>query len=187
MAGHGIMTFFEGHHEHEIEESFFSIETALGIGIAVIFIAIWQLPMMRKWVPCTHEHCHTEAKISHLAAIGALCFHFFPEAEVRSQLLSSFSWDNFLSIAGIIGFGAHFLVDVIVAIILSLYFQTPAKQLISFICISAVWFLALFSGDHLFHAIPESAEGLAFLFSAFVMAMFIHMPHKVVHCGTCEK
>lgn len=193
LSGHGLMILLEGHHEHGHEEEsshffemIFSPEVLVGILLLLFFVWIWHRPVFKKWVPCAHDHCHTEQSIAHFSAIVAFCIHFFPEAEIRYVLLEQFSWGNFVSLAGFFAFTAHFLVDIIVAIILSSYFSSRKYQIISFILISSVWLLAFFLQKNILEIFPEMFEGILFLFSAFIMAMFIHRPHQQKHCGTCQ-
>jgi len=186
LAGHGSMLLFESEHTHGASESFWSEETLFGILFLVIFTGIWHLRAFRKWVPCQHEHCHIESSRAHFFAILAFCLHFFPEAGVRHELFSEFSANDALSISAMIGFVSHFLVDVIVAILLVSYFASRTKTLLTFGGIVLAWILAFFVGARFSEVLPGSAESAIFLVSAFLLAMFIHLPHPPKDCGKCH-
>lgn len=207
MAGHGAMLLFDHDHSHEqhIEEGeeehhdqegyedehgfmemFFSEEGLFGVLFLFMFVWLWNRPFLKKWVPCQHEHCHSETIWAHLSAIAAFCLHFFPEAGIRSQLLSDFALTDFLSIATIFGFLSHFLVDVIVMISLALYFSSLRDRIFGFVGMIILWIFAFFIGEHLFDFLPSSAESVLYLLSAFLLAMFVHFPHKEKACGSCH-
>lgn len=205
LSGHGMMVFLEGgeqshgHHEHhegvhekgfglhEIIESIFTVEILIGILWLLLFTWIWHRPMLKKWVPCSHDHCHHKLPLPHVFAIIALCLHFFPEAGVRHALLTEALGGSTLNIMGLIGFLSHFFVDVIVAIILSLYWKMVHARWISFLGIVCCWLVAFSIGEHIIEYLPETGESVLFLSSAFLLAMFVHKPHKpVIHCGDCE-
>ncbi len=192
LAGHGSMLFFDAEHEHTHEhdhsvEAFFSEEILFGILFLIIFVGIWSLPALKKWVPCRHEHCHTESSSpTHYLAIIAFCLHFFPEAGVRHEIFSSFSLSDFLSLSAAIGFFSHFLVDIIVAVLLVSYFSSRKKAVLTFAGIVLVWILAFFVGSRFFDLLPHLAEGFIFLLSAFLLAMFVHFPHFPKSCGKCH-
>lgn len=215
MAGHGAMLLFEGdEHNHSFEHedeavfvsemegvetlhdethqethdfSLLSEEGLFGLLFLLVFVWIWHRPTLHRWVPCAHEHCHTEKRLVHLLAIGAFCIHFFPEAGVRHELLDTFTTASFLSLAALFGFVSHFLVDLIVAVILASYFHKPAEQILALLLITALWILAYFSGSALFVWMSHGVESVIYLLGAFLLAMFIHLPHPPKkHCETCE-
>ncbi len=173
---------------HELIESFFTVEVLSGILLLLLFVWIWHRPAFKKWVPCQHEHCHHKLKIPHLLAIFALCLHFFPEAGVRHVLLEKvFATGSVENILGFVGFVAHFFVDVIIALVISLYWKTRCGFFLSFVGIAVVWILAFWVGGHVAENISHEAEGILFLVSAFLLAMFVHKPHKpVTECQDCS-
>lgn len=205
LSGHGMMTFFEGHHEHasntEIQidddhgesihnpdnfSEFFTEETVFGILLLLIFVWIWHRPALKKWVPCAHEHCH-ESSWTHIAAIIAFCIHFFPEAEVRYSLLQNFDIHSLVSFSTLIGFGLHFSVDILVTLLLISYFPNVTKKIIALLVIIAIWIVALYTQNNILDLLPEAFEGIFYLVSGFLLAMFIHLPHKPKkHCHSCE-
>lgn len=208
LTGHGISALLgedAHHHEHAEEvhmeeiheehhsfieeqiEHFFTVEMLSGILLLILFAWIWHRPSFKRWVPCSHDHCHHEAKFSHLLATLALCIHFFPEAGVRYALLQNLSDGEITTIIGAVGFGAHFLVDVIVAVLISSYWKGLSKFSLSMGVIAFCWFAALWVGHHIWEFIPEVGEGILFLISGFLLAMFIHVPHKpLTECHHCE-
>ncbi|MCF7812530.1 hypothetical protein K9M59_02960 [Candidatus Gracilibacteria bacterium] len=209
LAGHGITIFLQGEspshdHVHHLEESisaedhgekepvlekFFNEEVLSGILLMILFVWIWHRPALKKWIPCAHDHCHHhhDGKTPHILAIVALCLHFFPEAGARQALLQNFHQGEIITLLGLIGFAAHFLVDVIVAVLISSYWKTFGRFWLSLGIITAFWFTALFFGQYIIHHIPPHAEGSLFLVSAFLLAMFIHMPHRPIQsCHHCE-
>jgi len=193
LSGHGIgILLFGEDHEHESTDTMaiqnlYSLEVLIGLFFLFLFTWLWHRPILKKWVPCTHEHCHSEYKTAHILAIVAFCIHFFPEAGVRKILLENAFSGEVISVLGIIAFAAHFLVDILVTISLSGYFPTQREKILSVMIIVVVWTLAFFSGEHFAENIPSAAEGVVFVFSAFLLAMFVHMPHKpVIRCETCD-
>lgn len=194
LSGHGLALLIEGHHEHGhgghagehhgFLETFFTPEILSGILALILFVWLWHRPSLKKWVPCGHDHCHGELPVSHVLATIALCLHFFPEASIRHELMHHA--EDTMSVLGLIGFGTHFLVDIIVAIALSSYWKTTYAFWLSLIAIAGVWVLAFFSADFLVAQIPETAEGILFIVSAFLLAMFVHKPHKPVECKECK-
>ncbi len=202
LAGHGIMIFLEDEHDHAhhhgsghehgfdihgLLEMFFSVEVLSGILLGLMFVWIWHRPKMKKWVPCSHEHCHKELPLPHLLATAALCLHFFPEAGVRHMMLEKALNGDMFHLLGFVGFLAHFVVDLVATILLSLYWKTNRARIISFLGITMCWFLALFVGLNFWDHVPEGVEGTVFLLSAFFLAMFVHAPHKpVLDCKSCK-
>lgn len=188
LVGHAIVPLWEAiaehGHDHEAVEHGHNVlqELLLGVPFLIVFVWIWQRPVFKKWIPCAHEHCHHGKKTTHILAIGALCFHFFPEAGVRhlliQQSLDSLDW---ISLIGLIGFAAHFLVDVFVSIAISSYWSTRLQFWMSFSIIASMWFLALCVGTTFVQHVHDISPML-FFFSAFFLAMFIHRPHKPIQC-----
>ncbi len=199
MSGHGISSLIEGdahnhNHSHEhahpheelsMLDSFLSIEVLGGIALMILFVSIWNLSALKKWVPCAHDHCHSKLKASHIFAIFAFCLHFFPEASIRYILLQKAIAGEMSSIAGIIAFAAHFLVDIIVAILLSSYWKNKKEFSLCLGFIITCWFIALWVGQNIAENVPPSAEIILFITSAFLLSMFIHKPHKPKHCSKC--
>jgi len=126
LAGHGIGLFLENaEHVHgEHAANFFSVETLIGVGALILFVWIWHRPTFKKWIPCSHEHCHHKIEIPHLLAIIALCIHFSLRRGVRHALLQGLQTGGFINIIGAVGFVAHFFVDVIVAMLLAFISKT---------------------------------------------------------------
>ncbi len=178
LSGHALGTFLKVERE--------DFEILGGLFFLVLFVWLWHRPFLKKWVPCSHIHCHHKPEVPHLLAIIALVLHFFPEAGVRHELLTRAFEGGVVNTIALIGFAAHFLVDVIVAVLISSYWQTRKAQLISFGSIALVWIVAFWLGKHVGNFFPEPAEGVLFLVSAFLLAMFVHMPHKPIVCGRCE-
>lgn len=185
LAGHGMMLLFEhGHsHGHGHETAGFlgfglNEETGFGAFLALIFAWLWHRPFLRKWVPCRHDCCQHETQWPHILAIVALCLHFFPEAAVRHQLLSSVTLHDSVQIIGMVGFGAHFLIDVIVSLTLVSHWKQQFKRYLSFAAIAVVWIVAWELGPEMDHYISAETEGVISLTSAFLLAMFIHVPHR---------
>lgn len=190
MAGHGLTLFHEADHHHD--EGFhldhlWSAEFLFGLVFMFIFVGIWHLKFMKKLVPCSHDHCHHLSVWSHGAAILAFIFHFFPESAIRHDFMSSFEWTSVLSLAGGIAFFTHFLVDVIIMFLLSKYWKKTWQQGASFIIIVICWFASFWVGSHGGFHLPHWSEGMVMMVSAFLLAMFVHVPHKpVVECHSCD-
>jgi len=187
LSGHGLTLLVSGDHEHNhheethsLIETIFSVEVLNGILALILFTWLWHRPNLKKWVPCNHDHCHGELPISHVLATVALCLHFFPEAAIRHELIDDY--DSTLGLIGLVGFGAHFLVDIIVSVSLSSYWKTKKGFWISLGLITATWFAAFFFAESLLGHLPHSVEGILFVVSAFLLAMFIHKPHKAKYC-----
>ena len=192
LAGHGVSTLFENgapahKHASELLAHFFSVETGIGILLLILFVWIWHRPALKKWIPCSHEHCHHQVGIPHVLAIVALCVHFFPEAGVRHSLLQNLQEGGLVNIVGAIGFVAHFFVDVIGAILLAIHFPKLETKIFVFSVIAVAWLTAFFIGKNFIEHLPAMAEGILFLASAFVLAMFVHAPHRPIRkCHTCD-
>lgn len=195
LAGEGFWGLLEGGHDYEAGHLDSSILTYLcsrevltGIVLCGIFIGLWRKTSLQKWVPCAHEHCHHEVhKVPHVLAILVLCAHFFPEAGVRYILFTNVYGGGVINILGVLGFMAHFLVDVIVMIFVSLYWKSRMSSVLSFLSIFLCWILAFMVGERIMEYFPDSLAGGLLFGSAFLLAMFIHMPHKpVVSCKNCD-
>lgn len=180
----------EDEHPFEISEIghfFWNLEFTSGIFFLILFAWLWHQPSLRKWVPCTHEHCHSESQAAHILAIVAFCLHLFPEAGVRNALFDGAFGGEIIHALGWIAFAAHFLVDVIVILVLSSYFGTKKQFGLSLVVIAITWMVAFILGEQLTNNIPASAEAILFLVSAFLLAMFVHKPHRpVTECKTCD-
>lgn len=195
MGGHGTFLLLEPGHDHghgdpheaggahELLETILTAETLMGILLMLVFVWLWHRPFLRNLVPCrhtqcVHKTCPKTAIWPHLVATFAFVFHFFPEAHLRLEMLAH--PEELLSLAGIIAFGAHFLVDIIVGGMLSLYWPKRWQQGASFVGIAGVWAIALYSAQsniELFHS-----EGVLMLVGAFFLSMFIHWPqHTTTH------
>ena len=186
LAGHGVELFFHAeNHGHE-NGDFFTRETLFGVFLAAIFVAAWNFSFLKKLVPCRHDHCHAEKSPAHFLAIAAFCAHFFPEAGVRHELLANFSAENTISVATVIAFFSHFLVDVIVAVALVSYFSDRRAAILTFLGIVFVWLLAFFSVGFFQNLFSDFAAGFGFLISAFLLAMFVHWPHFPKKCQKCD-
>lgn len=193
LAGHGVATIKNINSKTTYHEAgnwlnqLLSFENLIGCLLLILFVWIWYRPTFKNLVPCSHEHCHAEARIPHILAIIALCLHFFPESVVRSSLLNEQIAQGNLNLLAILGFGSHFLVDVIIAIIISSYWQSNKQFSLSLAIISAMWLLAYFSVGYLDNLVTNPyLQGMSFILSSFILSMFIHKPHKpVVKCHSC--
>ncbi len=194
LTGHGVMKIKHigleaiDHESDSWLNQLFSLETLSGCLLLVLFVWIWYRPSFKKLVPCSHEHCHTEARITHILAIIALCLHFFPESVVRSSLLNEQIAQGNLNLFVALGFGSHFLVDIIVAIIISSYWSDNKQFSLSLGVISAVWVLAYFTAGYVDSFVTNPyLQGISFILGGFILSMFVHKPHKpVVKCHSCE-
>jgi len=156
-------------------ETLLSFENIIAVALLLFFVWIWHTSLLKKWVPCSHTHCHKEQRSSHIVASIALCFHFFPEAEMRQALLLEQNI-NVINIISSIAFISHFIVDIVVAIFLSLYWQKRWQFWLSLAVISSIWiattiFAASHDGEYF-------SNVYMLLVSSFLLAMFIHKPHK---------
>ncbi len=174
-------------------ENFPPIKMIAGIVFLVLFTWIWHRPNFKRWIPCSHEHCHEGTKYLHALAILAFCLHFFPEAIIRAELLADFSFTKIISISALVGFLVHFIIDVVTGIMLSLYWKTLTGRIISFTFIISTWLIAFFLEKNLenahdsFEIFPGYIEGGILIFGAFLLAMFVHLPHKpIITCGSCN-
>lgn len=66
-------------HSHESigAETMLSFENIIAVVLLIFFVWIWHTSHLKKWVPCSHTHCHKEQKSAHIIATIALCAHFF--------------------------------------------------------------------------------------------------------------
>jgi len=180
LSGHGVAVL-TGMHEAEIIS---------GVLLLILFTSLWHQPVLKKWVPCSHDHCHSELPIPHFIATLALCLHFFPEAGIRHELLRGMLEGEVTSILGYVGFAAHLIIDVIVMIVISSHWKNKYMRGLSLLFILSAWLLAFFLAEqagHAGHAHGEAGlEGWLFLVSAFLLAMFVHKPHKPKACGSGE-
>ena len=167
-------------------ENFPAFNILLGVFFLGIFTWIWRQPKMKRWTPCAHEHCHEGTKYLHFFAITAFCLHFFPEAVIRHELINS--TDTIISLSAYIGFLTHFVIDVVTGIMLSAYWEKTYQKVISFGGMASIWLTAFFIQTDVFEFFPPQAEGIILIIGAFLLAMFVHLPHKpVVHCTGCKK
>jgi hypothetical protein len=192
MSGHGFFLLTQPTHDHqhghdlehipesdtshtmfkELTETLFTQEVFIGILCFLLFVLVWHQKPMRKLVPCRHTHCSHTAAWPHLFAMFAFVIHFFPEAHLRAQMLQNPA--ELLSLAGLIAFGLHFLVDIIVGTTLSLYWPQKIHKIFSSIFLLSAWGGAFVVGQ-----LPLDlpiAEGLILFIGAFFMAMFVHWP-----------
>lgn len=173
--GAGLLESTIHHHESTFLATLFSVENIIAVLLIIFFVWIWHSSHLKKWVPCSHTHCHKEQKSAHIFATIALCTHFFPEAELRQTLLLQQNI-NLISLISSVAFISHFIVDVMVALFLSLFWQKRWQVWLSIAAISSVWIATtLFANSH---------DGVYFghpvvlLLSSFLLAMFIHKPHS---------
>ena len=193
LASNGVLKIMGGEHHHGHDdassmgsllehghqsislETIFSVENIIAVVLLLFFVWIWHTNFLKKWVPCSHTLCHKEQKSAHIIATIALCAHFFPEAELRQALLLEQDI-NLISLISSFVFISHFIVDVMVAIFLSLFWQKRWQVWLSLAAISSIWIATtIFANSH---------DGVYFsnafilLLSSFLLAMFIHKPHS---------
>lgn len=194
LSGHAVVGFLEmfsehteSLHDHTAHEHNIAEEIFFGVPLTLLFIWIWHRPKLKKWIPCSHEHCHHTQKISHILAILALTIHFFPEAGIRYMLLEEIRTGGIMVFIGALAFGAHFVVDVLISIMLSIYWPQKIQKIISFFFIVSMWFLAFWIGARFTEILTHEFQNIIFLGSAFVLAMFIHKPHSPkTSCQKCD-
>jgi|GEM_PF-1293852 len=167
-----------GHGEGLSLEYFLSTEVLGGLLALILFAWLWHLPVLKKLVPCSHDHCHHKTVWPHVLATVAFAFHWFPEAQVRYELLSDFSQVNWLDIVAVIGFASHFLVDAIILILLVSFWPQLWQRLGLGILLAGVWATSFWVGHHGGFHLEGAAEPLVLLISAFLLTMFVHKPHK---------
>jgi len=177
-ALHKLMDIGKHNHLRITEHGhIFTIESAISVLVVAFFAWIWHQPKLKKFVPCNHEHCHGEQSVSHILAIIALCLHFFPEATVRQHMISNMN-NSLMEIIVAIGFSAHFMVDVLVAILISSFWQKKWQYVVSLITIVSVWIIAFLLAHKSLEYQYIFTNPLILLLSSFLLAMFIHKPHK---------
>lgn len=159
-------------------EFLLSTEILGGILALILFIWVWHSPLMKRLVPCSHDHCHHKTIWPHLLATGAFVFHFFPESAVRYELLKDIDWQDLWNIAGVIGFASHFLVDLIIMVLLAIFWPQIWMRILSFVTIFFFWVLAFYIGEQGGFHLPGISEAIMLIASAFLLAMFVHKPHK---------
>ena len=192
LAGEGFWRFFEIEPHDSLEDHFvltslLNKELIVGLFLLLFFVVLWRKTFLKKWVPCAHEHCHHEEnKFSHVLAMVVLCVHFIPEAGIRYALLMNLYGDGVLNVLVGVGFVVHFFLDVIVMLFLSLHWKRRMYSVLSFLSLFMCWLLALYFGEMIMISISSAFEGVLLLVSAFLLAMFIHCPHKpVLDCRDC--
>ncbi len=187
MAGHGTFLLLGDDHDHghgaeeaaegalHFLEGVLSPEMLVGVLLLILFVWLWHRPALQKLVPCGHTNCQHTSFWPHILATVAFVVHFFPEADLRLEMMEE--TNTVLNIAGIIAFASHFIIDIIVGIMISLYWPKTHQKVISFVLLCGVWFLAFLtahSGIELFHE-----SGILTLLGAFFLSMFVHVPnHK---------
>jgi len=200
LAGHGMMLLKGGEHGHEDHghdehaheaginlEFFLSTEVLAGVVALLLFAWIWHRPLMKKLVPCSHDHCHHATIWPHILASVAFVFHFFPESKIRYELLHDFDWASIANIVGAIGFFSHFAVDLILMFMLSQFWAKRWQRWTSGVLMFATWVLAFRVGEKGGLPIEGIGEPIVLLISAFLLAMFVHMPEKPkLDCASCE-
>jgi hypothetical protein len=197
LSGHGLMLLSDSEHVHEGHDvetevsfgisSFLTVEVLGGILALIFFVWVWHRGFMKKFVPCSHDHCHHKTVWPHLLAALAFVFHFFPESEIRSEMMRDFDFHSLLSLSGLLGFFSHFLVDLIIAILLSSFWPKTWQKVSFFLALSACWILAFYWAESEIFHLEGLAEPVVLLLSAFLLSMFVHKPHKpkpvCTHCS----
>ena len=188
--GHGAHEGESGHAEHGFSldlDFLLSTETLGGLLLLMAFVWCWHRPQLKKLVPCSHDHCHHKTAWPHLLASAAFVFHFFPESTIRHDIIQDLSLDSAISLAGAIGFLSHFFVDIIIMVLLSLFWEKSWQKLLSLGTIIAFWIWSFVIGASGGFHIEGMSEAVILILSAFLLAMFIHYPHKPVieKCSTC--
>ncbi len=186
FGAHGTGSFMKSFESTKtILENFPAIKMIFGIFFLGLFTWIWHRPNFKRWIPCSHEQCKEGTQYLHALATLAFCLHFFPEAVIRHELFNS--PDVMISTAAYIGFFAHFIIDVVTGIMLSTYWKETYQKILSIIFIIGTWLTAFFLRTNIFDFFPHQLEGIVLILGAFLLAMFVHLPHKpVVKCGGCK-
>lgn len=199
LAGHGAMLLKEGKHEHEEHghdehahevgldlDFLLSTEVLAGLIALILFAWIWHRPAMKKLVPCSHDHCHHTAIWPHILASGAFVFHFFPESQIRYEILHDFDWSSVLNMVGAFGFLSHFAIDLILIFMLSQFWKKSWQRWTSGLLMLGVWALAFWVGERGGLHIEGIGEPIILIVSAFLLAMFVHKPEKpTLNCHDC--
>lgn len=189
MGGHGALSLFGGHHDHAPHAeshtaheythgitSFLNEETLVGVLLLLVFVWAWHRPALARLVPCRHQACQHHSPWPHVLATVAFVFHFFPEAHLRAEFLHH--PENLLSLAGLVAFGAHFLVDVIVSATLSFYWPKNWQKILNFSLIVLFWSAAIWSAQQNIDGLHF--EGLMSIIGAFFLSMFVHSPNHAL-------
>ncbi len=190
FAAHGTKSLVTALNGQNFLENFEWFPMAMGIILLGLFFWAWQQPALKRLTPCAHEHCHPGTKYLHVFAIVAFCMHFFPEAILRHELIQNLfaenSSDKIIGFSALLGFATHFIIDVITAISLSSYWKENYQKILSILIIVGIWLAAFFLQTNIFHLFPAQFEGIILLLGAFVLAMFVHFPHKpITKCSSC--
>ena len=165
-----------------------SAEVLGGILALVFFVWLWHTQYLKPFVPCSHDRCTHKAIWPHLFATVAFVFHWFPESKLRHDLLAEFNAHRAEDIITALGFASHFLVDVIVLILLSSFWPKLWQKLFSGGLLLVFWALSVWVGKKGGLALSGISEPVILIFSAFLLAMFVHRPHRPEpECATCEK
>ena len=135
LAGHSFAEFFtEGHaHEEHAHGESKILEIAAGVFALIIFTLIWNTKKMKKFVPCTHTHCHNEKIFGHILASIILFSTSFPESAIRYNFIESFDFVSILSFVGAVAFTSHFFIDVIIIFLISSYWKNTWQKITSVI------------------------------------------------------
>jgi hypothetical protein len=164
-----------------------STEFLGGLLALIFFVWIWHRKPFKRFVPCSHDHCHHKTIWPHLLASVAFVFHWFPESRLRYDLLNSFSVHNFSDVLTALGFLSHFLVDIIVLVLLLTYWPKAWQKSLAFGIMLWFWVISFWVGEQGGLYLTGLSEPLILLFSAFLLAMFVHQPHKPApECKTCD-
>lgn len=163
-----------------------STEVLGGLLALLFFTWLWHQKPLKTLVPCSHDHCHHKTVWPHVAATIAFVFHWFPESAVRHELLHDFDWHSLANLAGAIGFASHFLVDFIVMILLITFWPQWWQRLALGAVMVVAWGGSFWLGENGGLGLEGVAEPIVLLVSAFLLAMFVHKPHKPEPvCKTC--
>ncbi|NCP67323.1 hypothetical protein GW756_04445 [bacterium] len=190
------ITEAEDHDDHSDEhlelelldlDFWLSGEVLGGLLVLLLFVWVWHRRPLKRFVPCSHDHCHHKNIWPHLLASAAFVFHWFPESRLRFDLLSNFSAHNFESIVTAMGFLSHFMVDIMVMILLINYWPKRWQKSLALGLMLWFWVLSFWIGERGGLYLTGLSEPLVLLISAFLLAMFVHMPHKPKPvCKTCD-
>lgn len=203
LSGHGLMLLKEAEHGHEEagheaaetgEHAFslnldfiLSAEVLAGVLALVFFVWLWHRKPLKRFVPCSHDHCHHKSIWPHLLASVAFVFHWFPESTLRFELLNEFSAQSFANIVTALGFLSHFLVDIVVLVLLVTYWPHRWQKSLAFGIMLWFWVLSFWVGEKGGLNLTGAPEPMVMLISAFLLAMFVHKPHKPKpDCKTCS-
>ena len=76
LVGHGFLSLQDVHHTHAHHgdhATFFSPDFFAGVAGLVVFTAIWNLKFMKKFVPCSHDHCLSRQDIRRCSEQRGIC------------------------------------------------------------------------------------------------------------------